>query len=94
MATIGLQLQRLIGGTVAPSTNVIFDTVVNSFGLVSYNALTGDITIAKTGRYLDNWWVTTQSTLGTKGITFFKFITLGEMGSNHMVRTHSPINKY
>jgi len=50
--TIGLQIQRQIAGTVNTNSNVIFDTVVNSFGAIVYNSVTGEITMNKPGRYL------------------------------------------
>lgn len=63
MDTLGLQLERELNGAVAANSNVIFENVVNSFGLISYNPLTGIITINKTGRYFINWRVATQTTL-------------------------------
>ncbi|EGO62851.1 hypothetical protein ALO_16202, partial [Acetonema longum DSM 6540] len=70
MDAIGLQLERLLGGTVAPDGNVIFENILSSFGPVSYEPITGVITINKTGRYLVNWWVVTQSSSGLIGISF------------------------
>jgi hypothetical protein len=68
--TIGLQLQRQIAGSVNTNTNVIFETVVNSYGAVVYNSVTGEIVINKPGRYFINWWVATQTSLGASNITF------------------------
>ena len=68
--TIGLQIQRQIAGNVNTNNNVIFDTVVNSFGAIVYNSVTGEITINKTGRYFINWSVATQTSLGASNITF------------------------
>ncbi|QDR79492.1 hypothetical protein [Sporomusa termitida] len=70
MDTIGLQLQRQLDGIINSGANVIFDNILDSFGLVSYDPATGIITINKAGRYLVNWWVATQSTLGSSGINF------------------------
>ena len=44
MDTIGLQIQRQASGSVATNFNVVFDTVVNSYGNVAYNPVTGEIT--------------------------------------------------
>ncbi|MBU3113041.1 hypothetical protein KPL55_16075, partial [Clostridium lacusfryxellense] len=64
MDTIGLQIQRQLAGSVNTNSNVIFETVVNSYGAVVYNSLTGEIVINKAGRYFINWWVATQSSIG------------------------------
>ena len=79
MDTIGLQLQRKISGTVNINSNVIFDTVVNSYGAVIYKP-TGEIVINKAGRYFINWWVATQSSVGpsTTNITFSIQTTQGD----------------
>ena len=55
MDTIGLQVQRQLAGTVNTNSNVVFDTVVNSYGTVVYNSITGEIVINKEGRYFINW---------------------------------------
>ncbi|MCB2360944.1 YncE family protein [Clostridium estertheticum] len=70
MDTIGLQLQRQLAGTVNINSNVIFDTIVNSYGAVVYNSVTGEIVINKAGRYFINWWVVTQSSIGPSNVTF------------------------
>jgi len=68
--TIGLQIQRQSAGTVNTNSNVIFETIVNSYGAVVYNSLTGEIVINKVGRYFINWWVATQTSIGANNITF------------------------
>jgi len=68
--SIGLQLQRQIAGTVNLNSNVIFDKIVNSYGAVVYNLVTGEIVINKVGRYFINWWVSTQSSIGPNNISF------------------------
>ena len=70
MSTIGLQLIKTIGGVVAANSNVLFDTVASNFGPVSYDVETGLITINQTGRYFINWWVATQTLVGTQDIKF------------------------
>ncbi len=52
------------------NNNVIFDTVVNNFGNIVYNSVTGEISINKKGRYFINWWVATQTSLGSSNIAF------------------------
>lgn len=51
-------------------TNVVFDSIVNSAGNVSYDSATGIITIEEAGRYEFDWWVATQSSVSTNGIGF------------------------
>jgi len=68
--TLGLQLERQLSGIVATSANVVFENVVSTFGAISYNPLTGVVTINKAGRYFINWWVATQATLGSTGVAF------------------------
>ena len=67
---IGIQLQRKISGTVNTNSNVVFDTIVNSYGAVVYNLITGEIVINKPGRYFINWGVATQTAIGSSNITF------------------------
>lgn len=45
MNTIGIQLKRQLNGVVNPNANVIFESIVNSYGPVSYNSGTGEVTI-------------------------------------------------
>lgn len=70
MSDIALQVELLTSGTVAPGTNVIFDTVVFSSGNITYNSLTGVITFNEPGRYPINWWVATQSSMSANGAVF------------------------
>lgn len=60
VAQIGLQIERVAGGSVTVGANVVFDTIVYSAGNVSYNNATGVITFNSAGRYLFNWWVAYQ----------------------------------
>ncbi|HAK73583.1 MAG TPA: hypothetical protein DCP36_08255, partial [Sporomusaceae bacterium] len=70
MDTLGLQLERLLAGTVTANNNVIFENIINSYGTISYDPLTGVVTISKPGRYMVNWWVATQAVIGSNGISF------------------------
>ena len=49
MSNIILQIERSSGGTLAPSDNVIFDTIVHLSGDISYNLATGIITFNGSG---------------------------------------------
>ena len=70
MDTIGLQIQRQIGGSVNRNSNVLFDTQVNSYGDIVYNPVNGEIIINKVGRYFINWWVATLSAGASSNVTF------------------------
>jgi len=76
--TIGLQLRRLLPGTINPNEIVTFETILSSFGPVFYDPGTGIVIINKTGRYLVSWSVATQSSLGSSGITFSIVTTQGD----------------
>ena len=70
MSDIALLIERAASGTVAVAGNVIFDTVRFTAGNISYNNVTGVITFNEAGRYVINWWVTTQSSQSTNGAVF------------------------
>ena len=52
-----LEVERVTHGSVANASNVIFDTVMYSYGNISYNSVTGVITFNTTGTYYCDWWV-------------------------------------
>jgi hypothetical protein len=69
----GVQVQLVDNGkqTVADGANVIFDTIVNlQSSDISYNALTGEFTITRTGNYSVVWWVATDGT-GVNDAVYF-----------------------
>ncbi|WP_277345848.1 hypothetical protein [Paenibacillus sp. HB172176] len=70
MSDILLQLELLSSGTVNTGSNIVFDTIVYSSGNISYNVVTGVITFNEAGRYVLNWWVSTQSSFSTNGAVF------------------------
>lgn len=70
MSNIALQIERLADGSVAAGENVIFDSIVYSAGDISYNPINGIITFNEQGRYVVDWWVTTQSIIGTVSAVF------------------------
>ena len=88
MATIGLQLKKNTGGQVNTDENVIFETVESIYGSVSYDDTTGIITINQTGRYFVNWWVATQSFLGSGAASFSLVSSQGdEIAGNSPLKT-------
>lgn len=45
MPALSVYLERQLEGAIAPGANVVFDTLVSSSGAISYDAVTGVITI-------------------------------------------------
>ncbi len=79
MSNIALQIERVATGNVGVLGNVIFDTTVYSAGNISYNDATGVITFNEAGRYLINWWVSTQSSGSPSGVAFALSSSEGEL---------------
>lgn len=70
MSNIALQIERVATGNIGVLENVIFDTPVYFAGNISYDSATGVITFNEAGRYLINWWVSTQSSGSPSGVAF------------------------
>ena len=69
-----LQLELLSNTIINPGENIIFDNLSLNNGDISYNYSTGVITTLSPGKYVINWWVTTQSRSELGGAVF-KLIT-------------------
>lgn len=67
-----VQLTSGAGSTLTNQAPIIFNDILylDSSGIVSYNTLTGEITINAIGVYYVNWWVATASALTTQGTSF------------------------
>ncbi|MDK2965930.1 collagen-like protein [Lacrimispora sp.] len=87
MANNALQIELNTVTTVASGANVPFDNIVYSFGAISYNPVTGVITISEAGRYILDWWLATQSTQSTNGTAFALSSSQGDL-----LEGNSPIN--
>ncbi|SHH59803.1 hypothetical protein SAMN02745823_00422 [Sporobacter termitidis DSM 10068] len=70
MSDIALQIERTTAGSVGVSNNVIFNNIAYLSGNISYDDSTGVITLNKQGRYVINWWVSTQASVSTNGAAF------------------------
>jgi hypothetical protein len=70
MNNVFLQIKRQVSGVVPLGSNLIFDTIVYTFGNINYDLNTGFITINEPGTYSINWWVATQASLSTNGAVF------------------------
>lgn len=56
-----LQLNMTVGSSVPANGIFMFDQTGTSIGNVSYNPLSGEITVSENGIYVFDWWVSTQS---------------------------------
>lgn len=75
---IEVQLQGELA-TVANNAPVIFDTLISSQSpFISYNTLTGTITITQTGIFYINWWVSADGTDVATSITFSIITSAGD----------------
>ena len=70
MANSALQLELNATTTVATGENVLFDTIVYLSGGIAYDPTTGVITFTEAGRFVIDWWLATQSSQSTNGISF------------------------
>ena len=86
--SIALQIERTTAGMVTAGENVIFDTVAYASGDIGYNSTTGVITFEEAGRYLLNWWVTTQSSTSVNGAIFALYTSEGQS-----LTGNSPVKK-
>lgn len=84
----GLQVQLTSQlASVANGAPVIFNTTVtNQSPFLSYNSITGEITIIATGIYYVNWWVST-SNAGTQNFVAF---TINTSAGNNIIG-NSPL---
>jgi hypothetical protein len=75
--------------SVAPGDPVLFDTVVSPLaGFISYNGLTGTITITQSGVYYLNWLVSTDGIEGgTDLVLTFAIVT----SQPNTIKASSPI---
>lgn len=69
-SNILLQIERTTGSFIPPGAPVIFENSVYSSGDILYMSDTGTVIINQTGRYLVEWWISTQSSKSTEGIVF------------------------
>lgn len=69
-SNIILQIERTIGGSLAPDMAITFDQPVYENGDISYTSGASEVVINQTGRYLAQWWVATQSIPASQGAVF------------------------
>ena len=69
-SNIVLQIERQSAGNLPFNSPVIFDSVVNSNGDISYASDTGTVSFYQTGRYLVEWWVAIEANISTHDVAF------------------------
>lgn len=88
MGSIALQVECQTGGQVLSGANVIFDTTVYIAGNILYNETTGIITFLETGRYIFNWWVSSQASQSVNGAVFaLIFSNFNKLKGNSPIKT-------
>ncbi|WP_216557849.1 hypothetical protein [Tissierella carlieri] len=65
-----LQLQKNNDDSILNNNNVIFDETISMIGNISYNNITGTITISENGLYIIDWYVAMQSIFGSPSVIF------------------------
>lgn len=82
-----MQLTRTSsGGTLANGSNVVFTNVTYKTSGIDYNFVNGEINFLTTGRYLINWWVSSQSTEGINKIS----LSMPNAAQSYNVITENP----
>lgn len=88
MSNIALLIERTTAGMLGLDENVIFENVMLLTGNISYDSVTGQITLLETGKYKFDWLAATHTSISTEGIGFALVSSQGET-----IIGNSPINK-
>ncbi len=90
MANIVLQLQKNSSNSILNNDNFIFDETISIIGNISYDDVTGVVTISENGLYMIDWWVAMQATSGSPSAIFKLISDKGhEFDSNSSNKTGS-----
>lgn len=73
-----LQIQRVTPGSLELNTNVIFDATIHLTGNISYDNVSGTITLQEPGIYEFVWWVATQASTSNIGASFMLVSSQGD----------------
>lgn len=84
MNNMVLQLQNNNSSSTLDNSNVIFDETISILGNISYDNMTGVITISENGLYIFDWYVVIQGT--SSPIVSFKLIS----DKGHEFESNSP----
>lgn len=85
MANIVLQLQKNSSNSILNNNNFIFDQIITAIGNISYDNMTGVVTISENGLYMIDWCIATQSSPGSPSV-IFKLIS----DKGHAFDSNSP----
>lgn len=69
-SNIALQIERTTGGSVTAGTPVAFDNIIYTAGDISYAPGSDTVLFNRTGNYLIEWWIASQTTLSSQGAVF------------------------
>lgn len=86
MNNMVLQLQKNNDNATLDNNNVIFDETISMLGNISYDDITGVITISENGLYIFDWYVVTQGTGSSSSSVIFKLIS----DKGHEFESNSP----
>lgn len=90
MNNIVLQLQKNNNNSILNNNNFIFDETIDAIGNISYDDMTGIITISENGLYIIDWCVEMQATSGSPSVIFKLISDKGhEFDSNSPTKTGS-----
>lgn len=68
--SIQLQAERTTAGSIAPNESIVFDAPIYKSSGISYDNVTGVISLLSNGVYHVNWWVATQANISVEGTGF------------------------
>ena len=65
-----MQLQKNNSDSILNNNNIIFDQAISAIGDISYDNVTGVITISENGLYMIDWSIAMQATSGSLSVIF------------------------
>ncbi|WP_315109816.1 hypothetical protein [Clostridium intestinale] len=88
MSNSALHLERLNDEYIPSGSSVVFDNIVYNSGNIAYDPATGIITFTEAGRYVLNWWVSTQTATSPSFVVFALTSSQGDvLEGNSPVKT-------
>ena len=88
MSNSALHLERLNDEYIQSGSSVVFDNIVYNSGNIAYDPATGIITFTEAGRYVLNWWVSTQTATSPSFVVFALTSSQGDvLEGNSPVKT-------
>ncbi|QLY81801.1 hypothetical protein [Clostridium intestinale] len=88
MSNSALHLERLNDQYIPSGSSVVFDNIVYNSGNIVYDPATGIITFTEAGRYILDWWVSTQTATAPNFLVFSLTSSQGDvLEGNSPVKT-------